>query len=469
MTDTKAHAPDHSFIQLLLALVFGRGRQSARLRLALCMLSLFSYWILLVLLTKTPPSGRVENIALGFLTALLAQLGRVFFSSNVLRHLLPVIAGCWLAFRVATQYLDSQYDFGAHALSARTLRLAMFGGRYETLEIRDGDWGKIPNEHPLVRIGGPGFLNIHLGFAALVETEGGKIQVLGPCQGQFLRGFEKLIDVIDLREQSRYTGMIRALTRDGIEVRADDVQMVYRVHSGDQPRGRTVPFPFETSAVERLIHHQPVTSPGHHAWDHNLENSIRREIARFMRDSSLQELLAMSAVPRAESSPSGADTARSIAFHIPHRQLTQRFLSPPVQRRLRKAGIDLDLIRVGRWEIAGCSADTKARSSLLPIWQDMQQAGLQASVHALDTLRSEHRSAYMKSILSRWIELGQEILDKGDTKRIDLFRGIVSSLELIQREAVADPGYKLPPATDQVLKMLRNCCHEQTATGADEV
>ena len=467
MAERKAHTPDDSLIAMLLSLLLGRGRQGARLRLALCMLSLFSYWILLVLLMDSPSAGKAINAKVGFVLSLVAQLGRVFFSSRVLRHLLPVIAGCWLAFRIASHYMDSQYDIGSHAISAHTLRLAMFGGRYETLEIRDGDWAKIPSHHPLLRIGGPGFLNMRLGFVGLVETIDGTIQIHGPGQ-IFIRGGERLIDVIDLRDQSRSIHRLRALTRDGIEIRADDVQMVYHVYSGDQPRGRKNPFPCEPDAIWRLFHHQPVTSPGHQTWDRNLEDLIQSEISRFVLEHTLQDLLAMSADPQTGTVQPDAEAQRSTSFHIPQRLLTQRFLSPAVQRRLRKAGITLQWIRIGKWEISHPSADSQSVTSLLPIRQDMLRAGMHSSAFALEGIRQEYRSAHMKQILSRWVELGQQLLDKDDMKRIDLLEDIVPMLEQINRDAAADPGYKPPAGMDQVLGLLREHIQGQTSTGAEE-
>jgi regulator of protease activity HflC (stomatin/prohibitin superfamily) len=66
------------------------------------------------------------------------------------------------------------------------------------------------------RVGGSGFYIVHNDSAAVVEKGGQFVRVIGPSLG-FLKPFERIYDIVDLRRQ-RWPLTVDAMTKDGIPV-----------------------------------------------------------------------------------------------------------------------------------------------------------------------------------------------------------------------------------------------------------
>lgn len=66
------------------------------------------------------------------------------------------------------------------------------------------------------RVGGSGFYIVHNDSAAVVEKGGQLVRVIGPSLG-FLKPFERIYDIVDLRRQ-RWPLTVEAMTKDGIPV-----------------------------------------------------------------------------------------------------------------------------------------------------------------------------------------------------------------------------------------------------------
>jgi len=90
---------------------------------------------------------------------------------------------------------------------------------YPSLIVQEGRIGEKYEETPLARFGGPGNVVIYNDSAVFLERFGRFIRIAGPG-AIFLRRFERIREVLDLRPQER-SGVAAALTKDGILVETE--------------------------------------------------------------------------------------------------------------------------------------------------------------------------------------------------------------------------------------------------------
>lgn len=343
----------------LLERLLERGMSGAAARLLLAVVPFGLAWFTFTVLIDPSSAPTPAWVAsLGFPLDLLASILTSLFAPRVVLHLLPVAGGLWLGLRLAAGFLNDAYGLGSLGMAARYLRGAVFGIGYDSLVISGGDAKHLDWTSTLLRVGGPGWLTVHLGFAAVFETLDGHPRVYGPTARRFLTGFERLRDVVDLRDQLRRVDETRAVTRDGVEILARDAQMVFRVHGGNQPRALADPYPFTDEAIRRLVYSQPVAASGQRKWSDALPGLVRREITRFVGDLTLDEFLALQP---ARLRPAHADV------HIPQEALTDRFRTDTLRHRLQDTGLELDWVGVGTWEVRG--AGRLRADELLAAWQ----------------------------------------------------------------------------------------------------
>ena len=172
------------FGRAVLERLLDRGLAGAATRLLLVVIPLGLAWFLFtVLLDPAAVPAPAWVTTLPFPLDLLASILTSLFSPRVLLHLLPITAGLWLGLRLAAHYLNEVYGLGSMAMAGRYLRSAIFGLGYDTLAVASGDARHLDWTSTLLRIGGPGWLTVHLGFAAVFETLEGHPRVYGPTRG----------------------------------------------------------------------------------------------------------------------------------------------------------------------------------------------------------------------------------------------------------------------------------------------
>ncbi len=435
--------------------ILGRDAAAPVVRFVLVWGSFGLFWVLLVLHTglHLPPlPGWLGWLPFPF--DALVQTGSMFFAPRVLVHLLPVGFGLWLGFRVAALYLADLYDLENPAIASRYLWPSLFGldpVSYPRLDVGASDLEQVAADHPLVVFGGPGYARIHLGYAAVFEGIDGRPKVYGPSPLQFIHGFERLRDVVDLRDQVARVDVVRAMTRDGIEVRAREAQMVFRVYRGRR-RERTLenPYPFDEASVRRLVYATPVDESGRGRWTEALPDRLRQEIQRFVAERTLEEFLAL----RPQTPP--AEDRR--AFHIPRRALTARFHTPEAVERLKQDGLELDWVGVGTWEVLdrpGDSGDTSIGQTLIRGWRDRERLALYTSPHYLERQQARGYRDYAAALLTEWIEAwegegGQDI----QAACLVLLSRMREQFERMHEELENDPQARTPLGMDEALRHL---------------
>ena len=99
--------------------------------------------------------------------------------------------------------------------------------------------------------------------------------------------------MVDLRDQIRREDEVLAETKDGVEVYARDVQIVFRVHSGGQVRSLSNPFPYSPNAIRHLVYSTSVTEKGPSKWDDALPGRVKAVIRNFVSRLTIEEFIAL--------------------------------------------------------------------------------------------------------------------------------------------------------------------------------
>ncbi len=431
--------------EALLGGLLERDHRGARLRLILLVTGLASYWLALAFFADFPrvlPEAWLNQLV--FPVNVAADLVTSFFAPQVLLHLLPAIFALWLGFRLAAHYVSDLFELESPSIAANYLRASILGLGYDTLNVTQSDLKLLNRSSPLLRIGGPGFLQVHLGHAVVMETAEGKPQVYGPDQRRFIQGFERMRDVIDLRDQLRELDEVRAVTADGIEVRARHVQMMFRVYGGEQERSLQAPFPYTEAAIRRLVYGRPVTEKGAASWTDELADLAATEIRSFVGSLTLEAFLALQPERAVGGGPEQAGATGS--FHIPRRKLTERFHTEQARARLKERGLELDWAGVGTWQIeseAGGGAVSVGRS-IIDAWQSMQRSQLLKDPTYLSRMHDRGYQEGARRSIEGWIGVWESDEFGGRHRCWSLLRHIEHKLSAIveglqggQREELA--------------------------------
>jgi hypothetical protein len=280
---------------------------------------LMAYWYQPFVL---PPSG------VPAISHWLAYPWKVMFAAVVLRKVILAGLAFWLAYRGAGLYLDDIFELEDLSAAQRYLRQAAFASRYDLMTIRDGDVSPEDKNSPTYRIGGPGRVQVYLENAALFEMTDGTTRVIGPTRSQsdeeppptrmatwlrawtsqvkslipgqratgtedgeaILEGFERLRAVINLRDHQASLNVTER-TRDGILVSLKDVQLMYNVNRGGKQATLEDPYPFEESAINKIVYQQMVPEEGHHGWLRAIEDQVRGHLGEFIARHPLSDFL----------------------------------------------------------------------------------------------------------------------------------------------------------------------------------
>jgi hypothetical protein len=446
-----------------LAALLQRGPTGARLRFGLLVGGLSLYWFLVTLLADFPPMLSAQTVAgLPPLAAALLQATASFLAPRVLLFVLPALLGLAAALYGAAQYLVDLYELESAGIAWRYLLGAVFGLSYPTLAVHSGNLEDLDQRSPLLRIGGPGYLVLHLGFAAVFETPTGQPRVYGPSrrspQGQpiLIQGFERLRDVIDLRDQLRQLDQVPAVTQDGIEVFARDVQIVFRVHAGE-PRSLQQPYPYDPRSILSLVYGQVVEEGGPARWTEALPELARGELRSFVAQRTLEEFLAI----RSEAAAQPDGWPETPQVHIPRRELTESFHTAERQQRLKEIGLELVWLGVGTWEvrddqIRSLAHEVGAGQALTGTLRDQARARRLRTPEHLTRERQQAALGYSRETLEELVQIWNQGQLPGEFRCFEALERIKRRLLELQRRALEaqSPGGDPSPELAQAIQHL---------------
>jgi len=424
----------------------------------------------------------------------------VLFSPPVLWALLLLLAPFLLAWQLAAMYLQDIFELEHTGVARRYIAQAVFADEYTRIRIRSGSIDPKQEESPLIQIGGPGEVLVELDSAALFEAVNGTPRVVGPTTGrgqhEFIHGFERLREVVDLRDLTTDPITIHGRSRDGIPVIAKDVRLVCSISRPNQAASLEQPYPFREEAVRQLVRQQtmPVT-PGqsrivarddywkqtYKRWGGTMPGLIQGALGDFISERDLSQFLAnigrtelearekeeaeirqVYAGAAAEESASGQPTVPETPDFTPRSRLTNLFydFTAGFPKRAENRGVQLAWIGVGTWETPA-SAELISRNHL-EAWRLSRENYLRGHPNALEHLHEDARLQQLQVIIhTNPLSIYQEAVRKqvsGSELARDLLRAygeqIKTGLDLIERDQKYSPtGSDCRP--DQLKDALR--------------
>ena len=441
--------------------LLARDAAGANRRLMLTGGIVLLYWLSLALVIEIPASAPwIASSTLPFPIDVLLDFARSLIAPAVIVHVLPMLAGLYLGLQAATHYLADLVELRPSSRASRYLTSSIFGLSYYALEVASGEPGELDDTNPLVRIGGPGFLTIHLGFAAVSETTNGTPRVYGPAKGRFIQGFERLRDIVDLRDQLGKVDEVRAVTRDGIEVFARDAQMMFRVYGAGLTRNLQSPYPYDENAVRHLVYGREVTTSGPRVWSQVLAELVSDEIRTFVAGLTIEEFLALQPRVMLEEGRGDARDGGSQSIHIPRRHLTERFHTPDARQRLQARGWELAWVGVGTWDMRDPHSlsplEAGPGETIVTTWRDMQRARLYRRPEYLQRQRNFAYQSYTGRIFREFVGIWES--EEGDYPTrcwLLLAAGFLRHLQAMQRSLSGSPQAQIPLDFQAALEHVR--------------
>lgn len=365
------------------------------------------------------------------------QLLQALFSADVLRRALILWLALWLGTELAAAYLDDIFELDNLPSALRFIWAAAFLGGYPTLTIRDGDVASEHKDSPVHRIGGPGWVDVHLENVAVFERIDGTAHVISPehQSDMLLDGFERLRSVIDLRDQVIEL-TVTGRTQDGISVTAKDVRLVYSVDRGFSTSPAEGSFdmdsvqhtyPFSEQAVLHLVyHHGP--DPLYEA----MRSLIRSELSRFISRHTLGEFLA-NALP-----------AGSPDQFVPRDEITGLFFdyAQEFTQHAEEHGVRLQWIGVGTWITPAQIIPERHMEA----WRLSSDARMNTSEGALEAMLKEARLAELLRLVCEVPSIFSDLIGQEQTPD-QILRGLALAYReklTIASELYANQGQPVP-------------------------
>lgn len=416
-----------SILKSLFLLILGRDATAALIRFILLAALIAIHWVVTIVGLRFP--GEIPIFWLRSLpqfTYPLLNIASTFLNPEVLLHFLPVLAGLVFGLVIAARYLSDLFELDRFEIAWRYLTGAVYGLSTPKLRINSGERDNLDANNPIKRIGGPGVVQIHLGYAAVFENIEGIPSIYGLSSSPradhslstengstaarasyALRGFERLRDVVDLRDRITRVESIRAETRDGVSVVAEDAQMVFRVFGGDQERSLSNPYPFTEDAIRRIVYAQPVETRGRRTPAEALKEIVRTEIRSFVGRYTIDEFLALQPYRRLEFDEAQDEQDQGQQeIQIPRSELTARFHTAELFDRLKEQGLEMDWVGVGTWRISDLQ-DVAGDETLIRTWRDSQRLQLLSSPDYLQRQRQLAFQQRPNALLRDWVESWQ--------------------------------------------------------------
>ncbi|HEY5572917.1 MAG TPA: SPFH domain-containing protein [Anaerolineales bacterium] len=419
---------------------------------------------------------------------------QALFAADVFKHIVIAALAFWVAYRIAAIYLDDIFELKNVPLAARFIRQTAFATQYDLIEIKDGKVAKEHQESPILLIGGPGLVRVYLENAALFERIDGSPRIIPPtvrvssqeqpverrpaflarlrrrparqlatrrdgsnalpADGvEILEGFDRLRSVIDLRDQVVSLNVF-GRTRDGIQVRAENVRLVFSVYRGNKEPTLEHPYPFEKDAVETLVYDNPPQN-----WAMTMESLIRTELGNFIAEHTLGEFLAAINTPEIEEQVqehvalqeeanqlAGVEATPSVEAltpppFVPRTRMIDPFydFTSRFSKKARSQGVELRWIGVGTWVTPDEIIPARHQNA----WRITSENIARGSDEAMHRVQEESRLRELVSLVKEVPLKAFKQLENDDSeprnkmrKLADAYRGkLRAALDLYQRDA----------------------------------
>ncbi len=326
------------------------------------LLMLLGYWVFAWYMERIDlsnvPLSRLFGALISFPLPPAFTFLRELFHWRVLRHMLPVIVGWWLAYEAAAGLVKALYDLpdkpGAKRLLSRLIRAQAPAGL--PLSIQNTTLENVRGQHVLLRVGGPGLVKINRGDVAVTELNGRFHRILSA--GTYnLHRFEYVHAVVNLQPQERSATNIPLVTRDGIQFSVD-MHVLFQIKPGPEPVTAGREFPIDEDAIRAAAYAQTVVAKDEVlTWESIPLGTARGILTGIIAGYPLDEILAHSS--------SAAEPL----------QVIQTELMRKTRAALRPFGINLLSLHVGRLVLPD-----DVTEQYIKYWQSQSDAYIRLSV-----------------------------------------------------------------------------------------
>lgn len=213
-----------------------------------------------------------------------------FFTRQTLRHMLPPVLGIVLALVCGASYLRDLLELPSFQLAFKYLTTTLFGGDYPRMSINEGRAQVAqPETNPMLKVGGPGWVDIQIGNAAIFERVVGPSSVLG-AGTHFIRRFETLREAFDLREIERVRADVKMVTKDGVPIVLNEIRVRYRIRAREV-RTESNPYPVMVQAIRRAAYNRKVSPRGLEEWPDMVLGAVKSTLTNWIARRRMDELI----------------------------------------------------------------------------------------------------------------------------------------------------------------------------------
>ncbi len=240
-------------------------------------------------LDELPVIGWLPGPLLIFLGAALNPYG--------LRYIITPLAALFFILVAGAFYVKDVYALPDLGSAFRYITASMFTLRYPRLVVDKGARQVKGSEINLIeKVGGPGFVSIEPGSAAIFRF----LREPGPSlfsTTHYMAPFETIAQTVDLDEQQEKKEEIKAITRDGIKVVLRDVHIRYRIKQQiyeGVPVRRSLkdPWPLDPDSLRNMLLNLSVNSGGLQKWQDAVEGAVVGQITDYIASHSIDQLTA---------------------------------------------------------------------------------------------------------------------------------------------------------------------------------
>lgn len=303
--------------------------------------------------------------------------------------LLFVIYG--LARHKAATYLADIYEIEDIGIADNFIEEVAFGGGSHEIAVSEGKISPEDERSPIILIGGPGKVRVHLDSIVLLERVDGAPEIIEPRNQPWKLGvFERIREIgrfdepgkreyaiINLRDQFVRNLTVKSRTKDGIPIEARDIKVMFSIQrkpSGSQPPNN--PFHYEETAVYSLVYDQAVMTSSSpkpagvsFPWDTTVIPLVTGELEELIKSHNLSEILA--SISRKEIETLTEDEQNNTQMRVEmtgeqtvvsapqmttlpnfesRSKITAKFFSGEFKEKAAKLGVAIHWIDIGAWQ-----------------------------------------------------------------------------------------------------------------------
>jgi hypothetical protein len=267
----------------------------------------------------------------------LVEFFASFVTRQTLRHALPPVAGVLLALYFGATYMRDLLELPTLQLALKHLTTTLFGSDYPRMSIVEGKARLVdPEFNPMLTIGGPGWVDIKIGNAAIFERVVGPSSVLG-AGTHFIRRFETLREAFDLRELERGKTDIKMMMKDGIPIVMEEMRVRFRIRAREA-RTEANPYPVMVGAVRRAAYNRKVSARGLDDWPDMVAGAVKGTITGWIAQHRMDELVPPPA-DGLQPEPSAAPPFRQALHNL--------FQARETRQKFADMGADIIWVSVG--------------------------------------------------------------------------------------------------------------------------